>query len=364
MESIYYVMSWACHRKCKHCYETKFRPYVRDELDGVVSQSVTNFPNIIENMPASMMYRDLASPLPEGGYAQKVGRIILAGGEALLDPVRERVTYPVIDALHAKYGRDGVNIIVQTTGDLLTEEILDELLFRGVWSISVSGMDDYHVGMEGDNKLALMAKLQSWFDARQMHASGWQAKGEKARAWGDEDGPLYHFFGANPDEWIGKLWPRGRAWENGLSTANIQDNFCAEWSGARNFLNYQYSGSEVSIDPNGDVFPCCMKTKIPIGNLTEEPLVEILDSLAGHPVYEALSAGRPDRMGITNGWDFTRFLKESETVTPKGDPYRNFCIGCDRFHEEVMAPVIKHLREERLRARGERVPDRINAAVT
>ena len=33
MESIYYVMSWACHRKCVHCYEDRFRPYVRGELE-------------------------------------------------------------------------------------------------------------------------------------------------------------------------------------------------------------------------------------------------------------------------------------------------------------------------------------------
>ncbi len=343
MESLYYVMSWACHRKCKHCYETRFRPYVRDELKAVVAQSVTNFPRIIANMPDSMMYRDLSAPLPQGGYAHKTGRIILAGGEALLEPVLTEVTYPVINALNTRYGRDGVNIVVQTTGDLVTEKILDELLFRGVWMISISGMDDFHVGMEGDAKLALMAKLKSWFDARQMHASGWQG----ARAWGDEDGPLYHFFGANPDEWIGKLWPRGRAWENGLSTATIQDNFCAQWSGARNFLNHGYAGSEVSIDPNGDVFPCCMKTRIPIGNLTEEPLIGILDSLAGHPVYEALSAGRPDRMGIAQGWDMARMLAESETLTPAGKPYRNLCIGCDRFHDEVMAPIITALRNTR-----------------
>ncbi len=37
MESIYYVMAWACHRRCKHCYEERFRPYVRAELAGVLA---------------------------------------------------------------------------------------------------------------------------------------------------------------------------------------------------------------------------------------------------------------------------------------------------------------------------------------
>ena len=39
MESIYYSISWACHRKCVHCYEDRFRPYVRDELKAVVEET-------------------------------------------------------------------------------------------------------------------------------------------------------------------------------------------------------------------------------------------------------------------------------------------------------------------------------------
>lgn len=348
MESVYYVMSWACHRKCRHCYEPRFRPYVRDELGAVVSESKANFLRIIDNLPDRMTYLDLASPRPEGGFQEKVGRIILAGGEVLLDPVREEVLYPALEQLQRKYGQQGIKIIVQTTGDLVTQQIIDDLLARGVWMISISGMDDFHVGLEGDKRLPLIAKLKHWFAAAGINPSGWQANNGDNLAWSDEDGPLYHFFGATPDEWIGKLWPRGRAWENSLSVADIRDNFCADWAGARNFLNHRYSGSEVSIDPNGDVFPCCMKTRLPIGNLTEEPLIGILDSLAGHPIYEALTTGRPDRMGITHGWDMKRFLDACETVTPSGKPYRNFCIGCDKFHDEVMAPILAELRHQRM----------------
>ncbi len=46
MESIYYVMAWACHRKCRHCYEDRFRPYVRDGLEAVVAEAERNFPRI------------------------------------------------------------------------------------------------------------------------------------------------------------------------------------------------------------------------------------------------------------------------------------------------------------------------------
>ena len=33
------------------------------------------------------------------------------------------------------------------------------------------------------------------------------------RKWHEEEGPLFSFFGATPESWIGKLWPRGRAWQ-------------------------------------------------------------------------------------------------------------------------------------------------------
>src|SRR2546427_8719197 len=51
-----------------------------------------------------------------------------------------------------------------------------------------------------------------------------------------------------------------------------------------------------SIDPAGNVYPCCIKTKAPVGNLLERKLDEILDSLVGNPVYEAISMGHPERM--------------------------------------------------------------------
>jgi len=171
-------------------------------------------------------------------------------------------------------------------------------------------------------------------------------------AWTEEEGQVYSIMGAEPGSWIGELWPRGRAWDNELSTAGIADNFCGRWSGGLNFLNHGWSGSEVSIEPNGNLFPCCLKTRAPLGNLTEEKLTDILDSLAGHPVFEAINAGRPERMGLTLGWDVAHFLAESATETPSGKRYGNLCIGCDRFHEQVLGPVIAELRQRRLAQRA------------
>jgi len=338
-------MAWACHRRCKHCYDSRFRPYARAALGDVIVEAVRNFPRIIDHFPERMTYVDHAEP-PER-RVERTGRIILSGGESLLDAVRESVTYKVIERLQARYrAAGGARIIVQTTGDLLTDRIVGDLLDRGVHMISIASVDDFHVGMEGPEKQrAFVGRLTELFERHGMRPSGVSAA---TRDWRAEEGPLYGFFGATPDSWIGKLWPRGRAWANGLSTATLADNFCGRWSGAQNFLRHGYSGSEVSIEPDGAIYPCCLKTKLPIGYATEERVTDILDSLVGDPAYEALNAGQPERMGLSEGWPIARFLEASRTTDPRGKPYANLCIGCDAFHEEVLKPRIEAARARRM----------------
>ncbi|MGQ9365136.1 SPASM domain-containing protein [Azospirillum sp. ST 5-10] len=344
MESIYYVLCWACHRRCRHCYEDRFRPYTGAALEAVVREAEENAPRIVAHLPPSMLYRDLGAVDDHGEPRVGRGRIILAGGDVLVDPVRERVLYPTLDRLRARYAdRGGVRLVVQTTGDLVTEEIVADLLRHGAEHISVSGMDDFHVGMQGERKEALRARLTTLF-ARLGLVPGGAAEGDPGQ-------PSYSFFGATPDQWIGKIWPRGRAWDNGLSTATLADNFCSRWSGGLGFLRHGFAGSEVAVEPNGAVYPCCLKTAAPLGSLLEEPLTDILDSLAGHPAFEALSAGQPERMGLAAGWSVDDFLAACATTTPDGRSYRNLCIGCDRFHAQVLGPVIESLRAERHRAR-------------
>ncbi len=335
MESIYWVMTWLCHRRCKHCYEDRFHPYYGRDLEQVVAESRRNFPAVIDSLPERMTYFDHNRPLPDGGFEERPGRIILAGGEILLDPVREPVLYPALEALHAKYNRrGGIKLLVQTTGDLVTEKIVAELLERHVWTISVSGLDAYHKGLEtGEARQRLKNKLRAIFESQGMEF--FDSVAENAGLPGDA-GAYYHFFGATPESWIAPLWPRGRAFENELSTATVTDNFCNGWSGGLNFLAYRHAGSEVSIEPNGSVYPCCIKTKLPVGNLLEEPLETILERHTGNPVYEAISMGHPERMGIAHGWSVDKFLEKSVVKLASGKEYRNLCVGCDRFHEEVL----------------------------
>src|SRR6185437_10806277 len=134
MESIYYVISWACHRRCTHCYEERFHPYARGALAAVAEEAKANYPRIVDHLPQRMTYLDRNDPRPDGSLREKTGRIILSGGEALLEPVRREVTYRAIERIAVRYrGQGGVKIVVQTTGDLVTREIVDDLLERGVF---------------------------------------------------------------------------------------------------------------------------------------------------------------------------------------------------------------------------------------
>ena len=330
MESIYYVMTFLCHRQCPHCYEDRFRPYYGEELERVVAESRSNFERIIGNFPERMTYLDIDDELLE-----KQGRVILAGGEILLEPVRVSILYPALEQLHGKY-RDngGVHLVVQTTGDVLNEGILDDLLRRHVHVVSVSGLDAFHAGLEKESaREALKQRLTLMFVSRGMLPL---PAAPNRTGYGDQQRRYFSFFGATPDQWIGKIWPRGRAQVNDLSTATLADNFCNAWSGGLNFLQYRYSGSEVSVEPNGNVYPCCMKTQLAIGSLLEEGLEAILDRLVGNPVYEAISMGHPERMGISHGWTVEKFFEKSKVKLPNGRVYQNLCIGCDAFHREVL----------------------------
>lgn len=350
MESIYYVLSYVCHRRCEHCYEERFRPYHGAALSEQLARAAADFPRIIDHLPERLGYLDRSSLQPDGRPRQRPTRIILAGGEALHPAVREVITYPAILRLGSRYRGQPVRLMVQTTGDLLTDEIVEALTTRGVHMISVAGFDAFHVGMDTPAaQERLQHKLVELFARHGLRPSGHQAA--SGLSWVEEDGPTYSFFGATPESWIGKIWPRGRAWQNGLSRATLTDNFCAAWSGGRGFLDHGFEGSEVSIDPSGDVYPCCLKTRRPLGNLVEEPLLPILDSLAEDPVFQALHAGQPQRMGLSLGISEAAFSDLCQTRTPGGLPYQNLCIGCDRVFEDRLGPRLAELRAARAERR-------------
>jgi MoaA/NifB/PqqE/SkfB family radical SAM enzyme len=350
MQAIYWVLTWACHRKCKHCYDDRFRPYVRDALTEVVSEGRAAYQSIIDNLPEDMTWAN-----DKTGQRERT-LLVMAGGELLIDGVREELFYPALDAIKAKWDNRAPKISIQTTGDVLTPKILDECLARGVESIAIASIDDYHVGMQGEKKFKFMDDIRALMTSRNVREVS--LGGEKSERLKAPDlsrqpkpgEPTFLFFGAQEDLWIGELWPRGRAWANGLSNAGYDVNFCARWSGAKNFLKIGEAGSEVAIEPDGSIYPCCLKTKTPLGSLAEERLEDILTSVASLPAIQALNDGDPERMGEMDGISRVDFKAMSSAADGKGRTLANMCIGCDKYFEAKLGKQLNALRAHRLSA--------------
>src|SRR5262245_48736298 len=113
MQSIYWVLTWACHRKCRHCYDDRFRPYRHDELERVVGEGRAVYEAIIANLPDDLTW------VSERTGERERTVLVLAGGELLIDGVREELFHPVLEALDRRYGSTMPKISIQTTGDVL-----------------------------------------------------------------------------------------------------------------------------------------------------------------------------------------------------------------------------------------------------
>lgn len=348
MQAIYWVLTWACHRKCAHCYDDRFRPYVRGALNDVVAEGQRAYDAILANLPDDMTW------LNEETGRREPTLLVLAGGELLIDGVRDELFYPVLEAIRRRWGDRGPRLSVQTTGDILTGDHIDNMLARGVSTIAIASIDDFHVGMKGEAKFRFMDRvraLMAQHGVREVSLGGARSERLKAPdpAARPQDGsPSFLFFGAQADLWIGELWPRGRAWANGLTQATYGTNFCARWSGAKNFLRIHASGSEIAIEPDGSIYPCCLKTKSPLGSLAEERLEDILTSVATLPAILALNDGDPEGMGLSEGWSREAFREASTAIDGKGRSVANPCIGCDRYFEAHLSADLAALRAARL----------------
>ena len=300
MDSIYWVISRACNQRCPHCYN--------DSAPGAPGLTQDEATRCIANLPD-----------PDD---VSIDRVIISGGEVLAWP---DLLFHGLAALYDRYG-ERTTLMVQTNGDLLDEPTLDRLLSLHVCRIDVSSMDRYHPKTTLDRREYLTRLLES---------RGMVEASSLARTAGAEGRTLaYAFWGATEDLWIGPLWPRGRARRLGLSKARPEDDFCARWSGAKNFLEYRGEGCEVSVQL-ADVYPCCPMTCRPIGDLLAEPLIAMLDRCARHPVYRALNEGRPEKMG--------EYLGIGEDVgVRRTSELGNHCLWCDEFFTKHAPELLHH----------------------
>ncbi len=288
IEAIYWVFTQLCNDQCDHCYN----------LSGPKGARISEAEclAIVDNLPPG------------------VDRIVLSGGEPIAD---KKKLYTILDALREKYG-PSTQVMLQTNGDLLTADILDTLIAKGVTRFDIASIDRYH-------KLAgsRLLELAELFESRGVNGEEKEPLVRKANflhhfplSWG--------FWGATDEMWLGGNWARGRALEKGIWKRDPDHNFCAIMSGAIGFLNGTAEvPQEISIQL-WKINPCCPGTKDPLGDARAEKVADVLARIAQNPVFLALDQGDPFKMGESIG------VTEAHARKRCGE-LGNVCLWCDEF---------------------------------
>ncbi len=291
IESIYWVFTQLCNDKCDHCYNMSGPQGSRISEEDCLA--------IIENLP------------------HKVDRMILSGGEPLAE---KKKLYLILDRLKAKYGNE-TQIMLQTNGDLLTGEILDQLIEKGVTRFDIASIDRYHKKAGGR-----LMELADLFESRGVN--------------GDEKDPLvkkdnylhsyplsWGYWGASEEMWLGGNWPRGRAFQKNIWLKNPDHNFCSILSGGIGFLS---GGDEIPQEISIQLWkinPCCPGTKEALGDARSERISTVLAALAGNPIFEKINEGNPLAMGESIG------ISEAHAKKRCGE-LKSVCLWCDEFFDQ------------------------------
>jgi hypothetical protein len=288
IESIYWVFTQLCNDQCAHCYN----------LSGPKGAKISEQDclDIIANLPKS------------------AGRIILSGGEPLAE---KQKLYTILDTLQTKY--DGkTQIMLQTNGDLLTGEILDILIEKGVTRFDIASIDRYHKAAGG--RLMDLADL---FESRGVNGDEKDPLIEKSTFL--HDFPLsWGYWGATEDMWLGGNWARGRALEKDNWKRDPDHNFCGILSGGIGFLNGgENIPQEISIQLAA-INPCCPGTKDAMGDARFERIADVLSKVVDNPIFQSLDKGDPFAMGESVG-------VSTEHAKKRCGELGNVCLWCDEF---------------------------------
>ncbi|HJN91620.1 MAG TPA: radical SAM protein [Dehalococcoidia bacterium] len=291
LESLYWVFTHNCNLRCAHCYNWS-RP-------GAPTITPDQADAVLRHLPA------------------KIRRINLSGGEPLAEA---ELLLRLLTELRPRYA--DAHIQIQTNGDLLDEAMLTKLLAAGLNHVSIASEDEWHT--RSDRKFPALRDL---FASQGLMEKKLGDPGTGS----DRDAaiPTYSIWGATPDFWVGGVWPRGRAFKHGLAKRAPDHNFCDRWSGALGFLDNGSSQQEFAVQLTS-VYACCPGTIEPLGDLAEEPLSEIVARHADSPIWQALSHGDPEAMGIADGIDRDQARERIEELG-------SVCLWCDEFFRDRIA---------------------------
>lgn len=291
-ESLYWVFTQLCNDQCDHCYNNSGPQGKRISEEECL--------RIIDNLP------------------DRIDRIILSGGEPLAE---KKLLYSILDALAVRFG-DATQIMLQTNGDLLTGEILDILIEKGVTRFDIASIDRYH-----KHAGARLMDLASLFESRGVNGDDKDPLIEKETYLLKGQSLSWGYWGATEDMWLGGNWARGRASEKGIWKRDPQHNFCSILSGGIGFLTGANGiPQEISIQL-WKINPCCPGTWKAMGDARVEKVADVLARVAESPVFRKINEGDPLGMGESVGIS-------REFATGRVEELKNVCLWCDEFFRE------------------------------
>jgi Radical SAM superfamily/4Fe-4S single cluster domain len=291
-ESLYWVFTQLCNDKCDHCYNLSGPQGARISEEECMQ--------IIENMP------------------DRVDRLILSGGEPLAD---KKLLFNILDRLQEKY-QGHTQIMLQTNGDLLTGDILDILIAKGVSRFDIASIDRYH--KHAGERLMTLADL---FESRGVNGDDRAPLIEKETYLVKAHPLSWGYWGATEDMWLGGNWARGRAVEKNIWLRDPAHNFCKVLSGGIGFLSGAKDiPQEISIQL-WRINPCCPGTYKAMGDARKEKVADVLTRVAQSPVFQKINEGDPLGMGESVG--ISREFAEA-----RNQELQNICLWCDEFFRE------------------------------
>jgi organic radical activating enzyme len=291
-ESLYWVFTQLCNDQCDHCYN----------LSGPQGARISEAEcmQIIDNLP------------------DQIDRIILSGGEPLAD---KKLLYAILDRLGERYGR-ATQIMLQTNGDLLNGEVLDQLIAKGVSRFDIASIDRYH--KHAGDRLMILADL---FESRSVNGDDRDPLVEKETYLIKEHPLSWGYWGATDDMWLGGNWARGRAMQKDIWKRDPSHNFCKVLSGGIGFLTgAEGIPQEISIQL-WRINPCCPGTYKAMGDARTEKVADVLTRVAQSPVFQRLNEGDPLGMGESVGVD-------RQFAEARNEELQNVCLWCDEFFRD------------------------------
>lgn len=273
-QRIYWVPHTICYFGCLHCHNDS-------RLQGVrASRAVID--GVIEHMPG-----------PNSPY--RLDEVLVGGGESLmrnnemeylLQRFRARFPQGPQATVDERRAAGHAILAVQTIGTPLTDAV-GRPNPRVIQYWLDLGVDYFHIA---SNDI---------FHERQRPDFPWDSFRENLRMYGDEHGIHFHIYGKAPS----RLVPSGRALEN-LEVLEqtgarllLDEGYCANaWEAAANFLtgtgNDYPDCSEVVIDPEGWVHPCCWYELSPgLFNLSTTDFETAMSALQPILFCQALDSG-------------------------------------------------------------------------